>query len=127
MKSNYPKHIKMHRNSNTLELVYSTDRYYLSAEYLRTHSPSAEVRGHGPGQATLQHGKLKVTLRHIDLVGRYAVKLTFSDGHDSGLYSWNYLFDLCIHQQKYWKKYLSDLNQAGKSRDPDVSAVQFVP
>jgi DUF971 family protein len=127
MKQAYPARIKLHRNSNTLELVYSADTYILSAEYLRTHSPSAEVRGHRPEQAVLQHGKQHVRLEQLEVVGRYAVKLVFSDGHDSGLYSWDYLLDLCIHQQHYWEQYLSSLDQAGKSRDPDTSAVQFVP
>ncbi len=87
MKQQYPARIKLHRTSNTLELVYGDETHMLSAEYLRIHSLSAEVRGHREGQAVLQHGKLHVRLEKLEVVGRYAVKLAFSDGHDTGLYS----------------------------------------
>ena len=93
-------------------------RFELPVEYLRVHSPSAEVRGHGPGQETLQVGKRDVNIDAIEPVGMYAVKLVFSDGHDTGIYSWEYLYDLGAKQEANWKTYLARLQQAGKSREP---------
>ncbi|MDC9720575.1 MAG: DUF971 domain-containing protein [Gammaproteobacteria bacterium] len=133
-----PTKIKLHKSSNTLELTYPLESevisastsneasYTLTAEYLRISSPSAEVRGHSPDQAVLQVGKSKVKLIGIEGVGHYALKLEFDDGHDSGLYTWNYLHDLCINQQRHWEDYLQQLNQAKKSRDPHTSVVQLV-
>mgnify|MGYP006072909077 FL=1 len=125
-----PTKIKLHKSSNTLELTYALDtgdvNHTLSAEYLRISSPSAEVRGHSPDQAVLQVGKSKVRLVGLEGVGYYAVKLEFDDGHDSGLYTWNYLYDLSINQAQYWADYLQQLNLAKQSRDPHTSAVQFV-
>jgi len=121
-----PKAVELHRQSRTLELRYGGDEHYLlSCEYLRVHSPSAEVRGHGPGQETLQVGKINVTITDIKPVGNYALQFVFSDGHDTGLYSWEYLYELCKHQQQYWDEYLQRLHEAGAARDPDVQIVRI--
>jgi DUF971 family protein len=114
-----PTEIKLHQQSRYMEVAFSDgERYSLSYEYLRVYSPSAEVRGHGPGQETLQVGKKLVDIAKIEPVGQYAVSLTFSDGHDSGIYSWDYLYDLGKHQEAYWKSYLIRLEEAGASREP---------
>ena len=121
-----PVGINLHRRSRELELDYgSGETYRLSCEYLRVFSPSAEVRGHGPGQEVLQAGKLKVAISDIKPVGNYALQLVFDDGHDTGLYAWPYLYDLCIHQQARWQDYLERLNAAGANRDPDVQVVRL--
>lgn len=123
---NTPTDIKLHRHSKTLELVYENgDSYQLSCEFLRVHSPSAEVRGHGPGQEVLQVGKINVDITDIQPVGNYAIQLEYSDGHDTGIYSWDYLWELCQHQDEYWQAYLQKLHEAGASRDPDVQVVRF--
>lgn len=113
-----PSHIEYHAKSKRLELRFDSETYSLSAEYLRVHSPSAEVRGHGKGQEVLQIGKRDVAITGIEPVGHYALKLVFDDGHDSGLYSWDTLYDLGKHQDQYWSAYLARLEQAGESRDP---------
>ncbi len=120
-----PTTIKLHKASRTLELEYGADeRYLLPAEFLRVHSPSAEVQGHG--NPVLQTGKLNVALEQIEPAGQYALKLTFSDGHDSGLYTWDYLERLALNQQPLWEDYLAALAAAGKSRDPDESVVKLM-
>ena len=120
-----PTTIKPHKASRTLELEYGADeRYLLPAEFLRVHSPSAEVQGHG--NPVLQTGKLNVALEQIEPAGQYALKLTFSDGHDSGLYTWDYLERLALNQQALWEDYLAALAAAGKSRDPDESVVKLM-
>jgi DUF971 family protein len=117
-----PTEIILHQKSRQLELAFDDDsRFQLPFEYLRVMSPSAEVKGHGPGQETLQYGKRDVVLAAIEPVGSYAIKLVFDDGHDSGLYSWDYLYDLGSNQQARWAAYLEQLESAGKSRDPNVS------
>ncbi len=114
-----PTEIKLHQQSRILEVAFSNgDRFEFPCEYLRVYSPSAEVRGHGPGQETLQVGKKNVEIKNIEPVGHYAVVLAFSDGHDSGIYSWDYLHDLGRHQEAYWKAYLLRMEQAGASREP---------
>jgi len=114
-----PTEIKLHQKSRILEVAFDDDkRFSLPCEYLRVFSPSAEVRGHGPGQEVLQVGKRDVEIKDIEPVGAYAVKLVFSDGHDTGLYSWDYLYDLGETQESSWKSYLARLQQAGASRDP---------
>lgn len=114
-----PTEIKLHRKSRLLEVAFEDGaRFSLPCEYLRVFSPSAEVRGHGPGQEVLQVGKRDVEIREIEPVGVYAVKLVFSDGHDTGLYSWEYLHELGEKQESSWKSYLARLEQAGASRDP---------
>lgn len=114
-----PTEIKLHQKSRLLEIAYDDgSRYSLPCEYLRVFSPSAEVRGHGPGQEVLQVGKRNVEIKEIEPVGNYAVKLVFSDGHDTGLYSWEYLHELGEKQESSWKSYLARLEAAGASRDP---------
>ena len=101
-----------------LELVFPNGRHFrLPYEFLRVHSPSAEVRGHGPGQETLQTGKRDVTITAVEPVGHYALRPTFSDGHASGIYSWDYLYDLGERQDELWRRYLERLAAAGASRD----------
>lgn len=109
-----PTEICLHQASRRLEIHFDNGKIFnLSCEYLRVHSPSAEVRGHGPGQEILQTGKENVNITHIDPVGQYAIRLTFSDGHDSGLYSWDYLHELGTKQNELWQCYLSRLAAAG--------------
>lgn len=91
-------------------------RFELPFEYLRVHSPSAEVKGHGPGQEVLQTGKHDVQVTHIEPIGHYAIRLVFDDGHDSGLYSWRYLYELGRDQERNWRSYLDRLAAAGYSR-----------
>ncbi len=114
-----PTEIKLHQKSRILEIAFDDgSRFSLPCEYLRVFSPSAEVRGHGPGQEVLQVGKRDVEIKEIEPVGNYAVKLAFSDGHDTGLYSWEYLHELGEKQESSWKSYLARLEAAGASRDP---------
>lgn len=113
-----PVEIRLHQVSRVLEIHFSDGRVFqLPCEYLRVYSPSAAVRGHTPDQAVLQVGKKRVCITAIEPVGQYAVKLVFSDGHDSGLYSWDYLYDLGEHQAEYWQDYLVRLELAGQSRE----------
>ena len=113
-----PTEIKLHKQSRILEVAFNDGkRFELPCEYLRVYSPSAEVRGHGPGQETLQVGKKDVEITNIEPVGQYAVVLVFSDGHDSGIYSWDYLYDLGMEQDFYWKNYLRRMEEAGESRE----------
>jgi DUF971 family protein len=121
-----PVSIQLHARSRELELEYTGgERYSLSCEYLRVYSPSAEVGGHGPGQEVLQTGKINVGINAIKPVGNYALQLVFDDGHDTGLYSWPYLYQLCVEQQLRWQEYLDRLTRAGASRDPDVQVLKF--
>jgi DUF971 family protein len=113
-----PTEITLHRQSKVLELAFDDgSRYKLPFEFLRVFSPSAEVRGHGPGQEILQTGKRDVMLAGIEPVGSYALKLSFDDGHDTGLYTWNYLHELGKYQDGMWHDYLEKLAAAGASRD----------
>jgi DUF971 family protein len=113
-----PTEITLHQQSRRLDIAFDDGRRFeLPCEYLRVFSPSAEVRGHGPGQETLQTGQRLVEISAIEPVGVYAVKFVFSDGHDTGIYSWDYLYDLGVKQESNWKSYLARLAQAGKSRD----------
>ncbi|WP_444678513.1 gamma-butyrobetaine hydroxylase-like domain-containing protein [Halomonas sp. E19] len=114
-----PSKIHYHKKDRELELTYADgESHRLPVEYLRVYSPSAEVRGHHPSQAVLQVGKKDVGLKDIEPVGRYAVKLAFDDGHDSGIYSWEYLFELATRHEAYWADYLARLEKAGASREP---------
>ena len=114
-----PTDITLHQQSRMLEVTFDNGaRFELPCEYLRVYSPSAEVRGHGPGQEVLQAGKRDVGISAVEPVGMYAVKLVFSDGHDTGIYSWDYLHELGTKRDSNWKTYLARLAQAGKSRDP---------
>ena len=112
-----PTEITLHRASRTLELAYGEERYQLPHEFLRVLSPSAEVRGHGPGQETLQTGKRLVEIKGIEPVGHYAIRLVFSDGHDSGIYSWELLHEFCINRDRLWEAYLQKLEAAGFTRE----------
>jgi DUF971 family protein len=117
-----PSNIVVHQQSKVLELAYEDGlTYRLPFELLRVLSPSAEVQGHGPGQETLQTGKREVFIASLEPVGHYALKPTFSDGHDSGLYSWEYLHFLCENQEQVWKEYLDKLAAAGLDRDAPMT------
>jgi DUF971 family protein len=121
-----PVEIQLHSRSRQLELAYADgERHSLSCEFLRVYSPSAEVLGHGPGQEVLQTGKMNVAITAIKPVGNYALQLVFDDGHDTGLYSWRYLYELCQNQEARWQEYLTRLDKAGANRDPDVQVVKF--
>jgi DUF971 family protein len=114
-----PTEITLHQQSRVLEVAFDDGKQFrLPCEYLRVYSPSAEVRGHGPGQEVLQVGKRDVNIGAVEPVGMYAVKLAFTDGHDTGIFSWEYLYELGVKQDANWKSYLARLAQAGKSRDP---------
>ena len=114
-----PTEIKLHQKSRVFEIAFdSGERFELPYEYLRVFTPSAEARGHGPGQEVLQVGKRDVTIERIEPVGNYAIKPVFSDGHDSGLYSWDMLYNLGRHRDELWQTYLDRLQTEGKSRDP---------
>ncbi|MDR2173193.1 MAG: DUF971 domain-containing protein [Burkholderiales bacterium] len=117
-----PVEIALHSVSRQLELRYANGREIrFSHEFLRVFSPSAEVRGHCPGQEILQTGKKDVQLDRIEPIGHYALRLLFSDGHDSGLYSWDYLAELGAHQEALWQNYLTRLQAAGASRETPPS------
>ncbi len=117
MASKRPTDITLHKQSRVLELAYEDGhRFNLPCEYLRVNSPSAEVRGHGPGQEVLQLGKEEVNIDSIEPMGHYAVKLVFSDGHRTGIYDWDYLYDLGINRDRYWQDYLDRLAKAGYTR-----------
>ncbi|MDO8926871.1 MAG: DUF971 domain-containing protein [Sideroxyarcus sp.] len=113
-----PIEITLHNQSRMLEIAFDEGtRYKLPFEFLRVFSPSAEVRGHGPGQETLQVGKRNVLITDVEPAGSYAVKLSFDDGHDSGLYTWEYLCELGKYHDAMWHDYLGKLEAAGASRD----------
>jgi DUF971 family protein len=114
-----PTAITLHQASHVLEVAFDDGRSFrLPYEFLRVESPSAEVRGHGPGQETLQLGKRNVTITSVEPVGHYAIQPQFSDGHASGIYSWDYLYELGIRQDELWHNYLMRLAREGGSRDP---------
>lgn len=117
-----PSTLVVHQQSKFLELGYSDGKtYQLPFETLRVMSPSAEVRGHGPGQETLQTGKREVGIVSVEPVGHYAIRPTFTDGHDSGLYTWEYLNDLCLNQDELWREHLGKLAAAGLDRDAPMT------
>jgi DUF971 family protein len=112
-----PIDIKLHQASRLLEIKFNNQtECMLSCEFLRVYSPSAEVRGHGAGQEVLQVGKEDVNITAIEPIGHYAIKLTFSDGHDTGLYSWDYLYELAQNYQGLWLEYIGKLEAAGHKR-----------
>ncbi|TDO95573.1 gamma-butyrobetaine hydroxylase-like domain-containing protein [Marinomonas balearica] len=116
-----PTKIHYHKKSRELEIVFSDNQAFrLSAEYLRVHSPSAEVRGHGQQLPILQFGKKDVAIQNIEAAGNYALKITFDDGHDTGLYSWEYLHNIGKNQEELWQMYLARLEKDGKTRDTSV-------
>ena len=122
-----PTEIKLHQKSRMMEISFSDGRRFnLSYEFLRVFSPSAEVRGHGPGQETLQVGKKNVEITQLEPVGSYAVQPTFSDGHDTGIYSWDYLYGLGAHHDELWASYLERMEAAGASREPGIGGLQPV-
>lgn len=117
--STTPLEIKVHQKSRVLEIVFADNaRFELPFEFLRVYSPSAEVRGHGPGQEVLQVGKRDVAITALEPVGAYAVQPQFSDGHNTGIYSWDYLYELGVNRERMWKEYLTRLSAAGGSREP---------
>lgn len=112
-----PTGITLHRASHVLEVGYESGEVFrLPCEYLRVNSPSAEVMGHGPGQRVLQYGKRDVNINEVIPVGNYAVLLKFDDGHETGIYSWGTLYELGRHQADNWRRYLAELEAAGKAR-----------
>jgi DUF971 family protein len=114
-----PTEIKLHQKSRVLEIAFADGKcFMLPYEFLRVYSPSAEVRGHGPGQEVLQIGKKNVEIKHIEPVGTYAVQPVFSDGHDTGIYSWDYFYGLGMNQDEMWQHYLQRMEEAGASREP---------
>ena len=117
-----PSEIRLRRRSRVLEVAWADGtRYTLSFEYLRVHSPSAEVQGHGPGQDVLQIAKENVVLKGVEPVGNYAVRLSFDDGHDTGLYTWKYLAELGADFEQKWARYLERLDRIGYERKPAVA------
>jgi DUF971 family protein len=113
-----PLDLTVHQLSRVLEIVFANgERHRLPFELLRVYSPSAEVQGHGPGQEVLQTGKREVGLTDIEPVGHYGIKPSFSDGHDSGIFSWTYLYHLASQQDRLWAEYLRRLDEAGLDRD----------
>jgi DUF971 family protein len=114
-----PTEIKLHQKSRVLEIAFADGAAFrLPCEFLRVYSPSAEVRGHGPGQEVLQVGKRDVEITRVEPVGSYAVQLTFSDGHDTGIFSWELLYDYGRRQPEMWRHYLKRMEEAGASREP---------
>jgi DUF971 family protein len=112
-----PESINLHQKSRILEITFDDGQNFeLSCELLRVYSPSAEVKGHGPGQSVLQTGKENISITDIEPVGHYAVKLIFDDGHDTGLYSWAYLYELGENKDALWQDYLQALKDAGHQR-----------
>ena len=127
MAANAPTDIKLHKKSATLELVYGDKASNtFNAEFLRVHSPSAEVRGHGKGQEILQTGKRQVKIVNLESVGNYAIKLSFSDGHDTGIYSWTYLQELASEHDALWNDYLMKLDAVKASREPLPEGTQVI-
>ena len=122
-----PQRLILHRKSRCLEVIYADDSVRLPFEYLRVYSPSAEVRGHGGGEPMLVPGKRNVGITRVEPVGRYAVRLVFDDGHDSGLYSWNLLWELAEQQAALWSRYLERLETTGMSRDSDIVKLAALP
>jgi len=116
MAKNVPVEINLHQQSAFLTIKYSDKIFELTAEYLRVYSPSAEVMGHAPGQEKLQVGKENVSIQNIVPVGNYAIQIIYDDGHDTGIYSWEYLYELGSEYSEKWNSYLQRLNEAGYER-----------
>jgi len=120
-----PLSLTLHQESRVLEVAFSDGRSFrLPFELMRVYSPSAEVQGHGSGQEVLQTGKREVGINDVEMVGQYAVRPTFSDGHESGIFSWSYLYELGSQQQAYWDRYLARLEEAGIDRDAPMGAAR---
>ena len=123
-----PTEIKLHQKSQVLEISFADGKtFQLPCEFLRVYSPSADVRGHGPGQEVLQVGKKDVEITHIEPVGTYAIQPTFSDGHSTGIYSWDVLYDYGLRQEEIWRHYLKRLEEAGASREPGPAPFEQRP
>ncbi len=123
-----PTEIKLHQKSRVLEIAFADGKTFrLPCEFLRVYSPSAEVRGHGPGQEVLQTGKKNVEITQIEPAGSYALQLTFSDGHDTGIYSWDLLYQYGLQQEEMWQHYLKRLEESGASRDPGFAPFEARP
>ncbi len=118
-----PTSLRYHKKSAVLDIIYSAQMYSLTAEFLRVYSPSAEVQRHGNPE--LQFGKSNVQIEKIHYVGRYGIRIDFSDGHATGIFSWNYLLHLTTEHEQLWTTYLQALETAGKSRDPHTSIVRI--
>jgi DUF971 family protein len=118
-----PVEIKLHQRSRAMEIAFADGKVFrLPYEFLRVYSPSAEVRGHGPGQEVLQTGKKDVEITKLEPVGRYAIQPTFSDGHNTGIYSWDLLYDYGLRQDEMWRHYLDRLQAAGASREAGAAS-----
>jgi DUF971 family protein len=123
-----PTEIKLHQKSRILEIAFADGKTFrFPCEFLRVYSPSAEVRGHGPGQEVLQVGKKDVEIKQIEPVGTYAIQPTFSDGHDTGIYSWDLLYDYGLHQEEMWRRYVKRMEEACASREPVAGAFEQRP
>ena len=128
MNTPVPTRLLLHKASRLLEVGYADGScYQLPCEYLRVYSPSAEVRGHSGGEPMLLGGKKNVNISAIEPVGRYAVRLRFDDGHDTGLYSWDILRELGVNHEAWWARYLERLAQHGMSRESDLTKLSALP
>lgn len=125
----FPVDMSLHKKSKRFDIAFDDGQSFsFSFEFLRVFSPSAEVTGHTPDQAKLQVGKRDVDVKGVEPIGRYAVRFVFDDGHDSGIYSWEYLHDIGTRRDELWEGYLQQLKDAGASRDPaDPANVPFMP
>ena len=122
-----PTEITYHKIAHSLEVAWGNEKFDLPADLLRVYSPSAEVRGHGPNERKLQTGKKHVGVKAIEPVGNYAIRITFDDGHDTGIFAWDYLHELGTQQEKYWQEYLTELKTANASRLPSVPVGHWQP
>ena len=120
-----PEAVNLHKKSATLELTFEGKSYPLPAEFLRVHSPSAEVKGHHGAGGQLPYGKESVKITDVKPVGNYALVIVFDDGHNSGLYSWQYCWQLCQNQEQYWQTYLQQLHEKGLSRKTGVQVIKL--
>ncbi len=117
MEKHYPTNIDLRKKSRRLIVTFDTEEIFdFSAEFLRVYSPSADVKGHSPGQAVLQIGKEDATIEDVEPIGNYAVRLVFGDGHDTGLYTWDYLYEMGVQKKEYWGNYIEALQLAGHVR-----------
>jgi DUF971 family protein len=117
MEKHYPTNIELRKKSRRLIVTFDTEEIFdFSAEFLRVYSPSADVKGHSPGQAVLQVGKEDATIEDVEPIGNYAVRLVFGDGHDTGLYTWDYLHEMGVQKKEYWGNYIEALQLAGHIR-----------
>ena len=122
-----PTNITYHKIAHVLEIRWQDVTFNLPAELLRVYSPSAEVRGHSSEERTLQTGKKNVGIKKIEAVGNYAIRITFDDGHDTGIFAWSYLHEMGTNQDTFWQDYLTDLKQANASRLPNIPVNQWSP